>query len=76
MLTTTETQLQRLADSWSAYAGEPVTMDETPNMIYGFASELGALRIFAKYQANGESHNPRVRVHQHGERGWFVSLRK
>jgi hypothetical protein len=69
---TNETKIQR---DMSEYAGEAVQIDTTPANIYAFASELGALRIFAKYRANGAVENSKVRVGYSESRGsWYASL--
>lgn len=46
----TETQLKRIENDWTRMAGESVKVEEISGTIYGFCSELGALRIAYKYR--------------------------
>lgn len=46
----TEAQIARLAADWSKIAGELVRIEEIKGIVYGFASELGTLRLYHKYQ--------------------------
>lgn len=43
-------QINRLANDWSKIAGETVKVEVISGTPYGFCSELGALRLFHKYQ--------------------------
>ena len=43
-------QLERTAREWSAVAGEPVRVEEIAAALYGFCSELGALRLMRCYR--------------------------
>lgn len=45
----TPEQITRTQQDWTAYAGEPVRVEEIGGTLYGFASELGTLRIYRKY---------------------------
>jgi len=57
------------------FAGEPVTLETIKGVLYAFASELGCLRIFANYNANGSAYNQNVRVGFSENLGtWFVSI--
>lgn len=65
----------RAAKTMTEFAGEPVTVAFTGSVLYGFASELGCLRIFAKYHGNGATPNPKVRVGYSENLGtWYVSI--
>ena len=46
----TEAQIKRLANDWTKIAGETVEIELIGGTPYGFCSELGALRLFHKYQ--------------------------
>lgn len=61
MIATTK-QMERTARDFSAMAKEPISAEQIKGIVYGFGSELGTLRIFAKYNTNGSYPNPRVRV--------------
>ena len=41
---------------------EDVLIDEIQGVIYCYASELATLRLFAKYNNNGKSHNKKAMV--------------
>lgn len=59
----TEAQLARTLTMMKDYAKEDVTIEEIGGTnLYVFGSELATLRIFAKYQANGATCNPKARV--------------
>lgn len=45
----TEAQAARTATDWTKIAGDRVTIEEIKDVIYGFTSELGALRLFHKF---------------------------
>lgn len=65
----TEAQLNRLQRDWNKMAGEAVTIEKIGGTIYAFCSELGALRMFRKYnfkQARADFSKPRG--------SWFFSL--
>lgn len=44
----TEAQLRRIQSDWSRIAGEDVAVEEIKGTIYGYCSELGALRLLKK----------------------------
>ena len=68
-------QKDRLKRTFERMAGEKITLDQTPSSIYAYGSELACLRIFAKYQANGASHNPNVRVGKSVNlNAWYCSI--
>lgn len=46
----TNAQAARTAADWSKIAGETVRVEEIGGAIYGFCGELGALRLFHKFQ--------------------------
>ena len=46
----TNQQIARLQADWSNIAGEQVKVEEITGTFYGFASELGTLRLYRKYQ--------------------------
>lgn len=48
--TDTTIQLIRVTTDWTKIAGEPVKVEMIGGAFYGFCSELGALRLFHKYQ--------------------------
>lgn len=58
----TTAQLSRTQRDLTAMAKEPVTVEQVGSGLYAFGSELATLRIFAKYNANGSVHCPKVRV--------------
>ena len=60
----------------SKTAGEPVMLQEIGGVIYAFTdNELGALRLFAYYNANGASPHSQVRVgHSENLEKWYVSI--
>lgn len=45
----TAEQISRIQKDWTEYAGEAVRVEEIGGTFYGFASELGTLRIYRKY---------------------------
>jgi len=47
----TPEQIARTQRDWTAYAGEPVRVEEIGGTLYGFGSELATLRIYRKYGA-------------------------
>jgi len=48
--------------TFQEFAKEPLEVQEIGGAFYGFGSELGVLRLFAKYQSNGRYHNPRATI--------------
>ena len=44
-MTATQAQLSRVGSDWTRIAGEAVTVEQINSTIYGFCSELGALRL-------------------------------
>lgn len=66
--------IAKAAKEFSGHAGEPVEVDCVGGCLYGFASELGCLRMFAKYNAGGATHNKGARVRKLPNRGWCFSL--
>jgi hypothetical protein len=71
----TPAQHARTAQMLTEFAGEPVEVEQIKGTIYGFASELGCLRIFAKYNSNGAVHNKKIRVgFSSNLNRWFASL--
>lgn len=49
-MTATAAQLDRTAKDWSCMAGENVRVEQTGGTLYGFCSELGALRVAYEYR--------------------------
>lgn len=47
----TPEQIARVQQDWTAYANEPVRVEEISGTFYGFGSELATLRIYRKYGA-------------------------
>jgi hypothetical protein len=45
----TTDQIKRTIKDWSAIAGEKVAVVHVGDMLYGYTSELGALRLYLKY---------------------------
>lgn len=41
--------LVRVENEWAAIAGDAVQVEEINGTIYGYTTELGALRLFRKY---------------------------
>lgn len=71
----TPDQHNRTVAMLSEFAGEPVEVEQIKGAIYGFASELGCLRMFAKYNSNGSVHNKHVRVgFSTNLNRWYLSL--
>lgn len=68
----TEAQVARVQADWSAYAQEPVNVEAIGGTLYGFTSELGALRIANKYRRADQD---TVRAAYSENLGsWFFSL--
>ena len=64
-----EAQKTRLQSDWNKMAGEQVTIENIGGAIYAFCSELGALRLFHKYNSKA------VRAEFSKPRGtWFFCL--
>ena len=69
----TEAQLRRISLDWSRRAKEPVTVEAIGGVIYGFGSELAALRL---YYAHRLVPVERLRVSWSEPRQtWFFSYR-
>ncbi len=49
-MTTTQNQISRIAQDWSKIAKEPVKVENVSGTIYGFCSEIAALRLANKYR--------------------------
>lgn len=64
-------QVQRTARDWSQAAGEPVRVELVRASLYGFCSELGALRLFHKYRF---AKREKVRADKSPSEGWFFRL--
>lgn len=45
----TENQIKRVENDWTGIAGEPVEVEEIGGSLYGFASEIGTLRLLKAY---------------------------
>ena len=58
----TEAQLHRVSREFFRIGKEPMAIQQISGALYAFGSELAALRVFAKYNANGAVHNPKCRV--------------
>jgi len=56
-MTTTQNQISRIAQDWSKIAKEPVKVENVSGTIYGFCSEIAALRLANKYRNSGKSFN-------------------
>ncbi|MFN8962415.1 MAG: hypothetical protein ACK5YV_12785 [Betaproteobacteria bacterium] len=54
-MTTTQNQISRIAQDWSKIAKEPVKVENVSGTIYGFCSEIAALRLANKYRNSGDS---------------------
>lgn len=67
----TQQQIERTAKDWTNYAGEPVKVEETGGAIYGFCSELGALRIAYKYRNSGDKAKA---AYSENLKTWFFRL--
>jgi len=52
-MTTTQNQISRIAQDWSKIAKEPVKVENVSGTIYGFCSEIAALRLANKYRKFG-----------------------
>ncbi len=71
----TITQVIRLQRDWEEIAKESVHIEDMKGMVYGFTSELGALRLLARYTTNGLVHNPKIRVgYSENFKSWYFSL--
>ena len=65
---TTEIKLQ---NDWTKIAGETVTVEKIGGAFYGFCSELGALRLFHKYQiVDGRA----KAAYSENQKTWFFRL--
>lgn len=66
----TEAQAARTAREFSQIAGVPVTIEEIKGTLYGYCSELGALRLFHKYS------NPQKcrAAYSQNLRTWYFSI--
>ena len=51
--TPTVQQLRRTQQDWEKIAGVPVDVEASKGAIYGYCSELGALRLEHKYKSSG-----------------------
>jgi hypothetical protein len=69
----TENKISRLAKDWSTIAGEPVETEQIGGAIYGFCSELGALRIFYKYRYTVTTKEVVVNYNPN-RKSWFFRL--
>lgn len=71
----TPLQLELLQAAWSKTADEKIRVEVAGQMLYGFGSELGALRLFAHYNTNGKASNPKVQFGKVPNRlEWYVSI--
>lgn len=71
----TDEQEKRTASMMKEFAGEDVTIEHITSCVYAFGSELACLRIFAKYNANGATHNPNARVgYSDNRKTWYFVL--
>lgn len=72
MTTTDNTvRLIRTTTDWIKIAGEPVRVEEIGGSLYGFCSELGALRLFHKYQiVDGRA----KAAYSENQKTWFFRL--
>jgi len=71
----TQDQKARTEVMLAEFAKEAVKIEEIKGHLYGFSSELGCLRIFAKYNANGSTPNKKVRVgYSENQGSWYVSI--
>lgn len=50
MTQATSAQIARITKDWHKLAGENVVVEQTGGALYGFCSELGALRLCMKYR--------------------------
>lgn len=74
MLTHAEKE-QKTLKLFELYAQEKLTVELLGDTYYAFGSELACLRLFAKYNTNGASHNPKARVGYSQPKGsWYFSL--
>lgn len=51
----TENQKRRTTREWSHYAGEPVEVEQIGAAVYGFTSEIGAMRLYYKFLGSGRA---------------------
>lgn len=63
--------VRRTERDWSAIAGEPVRVELIRGTIYGFCSELGALRLANRYRL---SNRDRVKADRSPQYGWFFRI--
>lgn len=54
-MTTTQNQIARIAQDWSNIAKETVKVEEVAGTIYGFCSEIAALRLANQYRNSGDT---------------------
>jgi hypothetical protein len=67
--TPTENQLLRTQRDWEEIAGEGVDIEHIKGTIYGYCSELGALRLEHRYKA------PNARAgYSQSLKTWYFSL--
>lgn len=66
----TDELLKRVAADWTQFAGEPVRIEHIKGMLYGFCSELGALRIEHRYNLPRK----RGRAQKSATEGWVYVL--
>ena len=65
----------RVMQEWTEYAQESVSVEEIKGVFYGYASELGVLRILAKYTANGTAQSKGFRIgYSSNLKTWYASL--
>lgn len=73
----TEQQNKSFTRNLSLIAGEVVSVMELASLVYVFGTELGVLRIFAKYNSNGAVHNPKCRIgYSLGHGSWYFSINR
>jgi hypothetical protein len=68
----TQNQLERTRQDWETVAGEPVQVEHIKGTIYGFTTELGALRLYYKYH-----HSDRKKIsaaYSHNLNTWYFAL--
>jgi hypothetical protein len=51
----TDNQSARITHDWVQVAGEPVRVEQIGGAVYGFTSELGALRLYHKFRGAGRA---------------------
>jgi len=69
----TAEQAKRLAQDWNTIAGETVTIEKIGGGIYGFCSELAALRLFHKYNIGAHCGASRA-AYSENQKTWFFRL--